>query len=77
MSRSWQDSTGRPAPFVEAIEEIVAYLAGRRGLESMPLAGSWARGKGAPGADADLVLLHDQEFDRAVLGAHGAKELTR
>jgi predicted nucleotidyltransferase len=76
MSRSWQDSTGRPAPFVEAIEEIVAYLAGRRGLKSMPLAGSWARGKGVPGADADLVLLHDQEFDRAVLGAHGAKELT-
>jgi hypothetical protein len=76
MSMSWQDATGRPAPFVEAIEQIVAYLAGRRGLDALPLAGSWVWGKGVRGADADLVLLHDQEADRAVLGTHGAKEHT-
>ena len=65
LRMNWQEGTGLPAPFIEAIDEIVAYLAGKRGLDALLLTGSWARGKGVPGADADLVLLHDQEFDRA------------
>lgn len=68
---AWHAGTGLPAPYIAAIEEIAAHLAGQPGMDAVLLQGSWARGKGnlALGGDCDLVLLHSASFDRTKEGA--------